>query len=452
MSTTAATAIAEARGTFSGGIHPAEHKELAENAAIEVLPTPKTVNIPMLQHLGAPCEPAVDPRTEVAIGDVVGNNDAFVSAPVHASVAGKTAKLSVATLPNGRHVPVVPIKAGEQTLEGRALFEDLLGGEWPISALEEIDASAIAGAARSAGLVGLGGATFPTHVKLARNEERPVQTVLVNGCECEPFLTADDRIMTEAPQAVVLGGLLAARAIGAAEVVVVIEDNKPRALAALREAAGGSAARVQPVKTKYPQGGERQLVVAVLGKEVPTLGLPLDVGVVVVNVATAAALAAAVVRGKPLTHRIVTVTGGGIAEPKNVLAPIGVSYGEIIDFCGGLTEDAARVVAGGPMMGFTLGSLDVPVTKGTSGITVLTRQQAAKAKETACVRCGRCVDVCPLKLVPSKIAIASRNSDWETARRFHASACMECGCCAYVCPASLPLVQLIRLGKVGVQG
>jgi electron transport complex protein RnfC len=202
------------------------------------------------------------------------------------------------------------------------------------------------------------------------------------------------------------------------------------------------------VKTKYPQGGEKQLVAAVLRKEVPTGGLPLDIGAVVLNVGTAAALARAVVRGKPLTHRVVTVSGAGIRHPKNLLVPIGTSYRELIDYCGGLTEDAARVVAGGPMMGFTLGSLDVPVTKGTSGVTVLTRHEVRKASETPCVRCGRCAEVCPMRLVPTRLALAARASDAGLARRYHIAACMECGCCAYACPASIPLVQLIRLGKI----
>ncbi len=440
------------RGTFARGVHPPEHKELAANAAIEVLPTPAKVSIPLIQHLGAPCSATVAPRTEVALGDVIGDTEAFVSAPVHASVAGKTSKVTVTTLPNGRHVSVVPIKADEeQALAGRALFDALFGGDWPLGDLDERDPDAIVKAARWGGLVGLGGAAFPTHVKLKRNEKKPIRTLLVNGCECEPYLTSDDRIMNEAPAAVVAGGLLAARAAGAEEVIIAVEDNKPRAAKALADAAAGTRAQVRTVRTKYPQGGEKQLVVALLRKEVPTGGLPLDVGVVVSNVGTCVALANAVLRERPLTHRVITVTGGGIREPKNVLAPIGVTYREIIEFCGGMTEDAERVVAGGPMMGFTLGFLDVPVTKGTSGITVLTRREVTRVRETTCVRCGRCVDVCPLNLVPTRLAMAARAGDTELAKRYYLTACMECGCCSYVCPAGLPLVQLIRAGKVQLQ-
>lgn len=440
-----------ADGTFARGVHPAQRKHLAEQSAIEVLPPPGEVRVPLLQHLGAACEPTLKPRTEVALGDVIGDAKAFVSAPVHASVAGTTARASVATLPNGRHVPVVPIKTAEdQPLGGRELFDEVLGGIWPTAGLEKYQPQQIADAARQAGLVGLGGAAFPTHVKLTRNPQRPIRWMLINGCECEPYLTADYRLMLEAPAAVITGALLARQATGAAEVIVSIEDNKPQALEALRAAAEATAVELRVLKTKYPQGGEKQLVSAVLGKEVPTGGLPLDIGAVVMNVGTAAALARAVVRGRPLTHRVVTVSGAGVRQPKNLLVPIGASYRELIDFCGGMHPDAARVVAGGPMMGFTLGSLDVPVTKGTSGITVLTHDEVHSAGETACVRCGRCADVCPMRLVPTKLALAARARDPDLARRYHIAACMECGCCAYACPACLPLVQLIRLGKVMV--
>jgi electron transport complex protein RnfC len=390
----------------------------------------------------------VKPRTQVDLGDVVGEAKAFVSAPVHASAAGTAGPTSALTLPNGRHVSVVPIKTREQQpLSGRALFKDIFGGPWPIDRVEQYESQQIVEACRRAGLVGLGGAAFPTHVKLSRNELKPIDQVLINGCECEPYLTADYRLMLEAPEAVIAGALLAQRATGADRVVVCVEDNKPTAAAAIRSAARNTSVEVRMLKTKYPQGSEKQLLVAAVGKEVPTGGLPLDVGAVVVNVGTAAALARAVLRGKPLTHRIITVTGAGIKEPKNLLAPIGSSYRDLIGFAGGLTTDAVRVVAGGPMMGFTVGDLDTPVTKGTSGVTVLTRDEIHQAEETTCLRCGRCLDVCPLRLAPTKIALASRAANLDLAKRYHITACMECGCCAYICPARIPLVQLIRMGK-----
>jgi len=438
---------AAGRGTFPRGVHPEDRKALSADAAIEVLPVPPEVRIPLVQHIGAPCEPAVKPRQEVALGDVVGTAPKPVSAAVHASIAGTCQLPSVATLPNGRHVRTIPIQAADEQIEPDALYADVLGGDWPVDDLEAHDSESILQAVRDAGLVGLGGAAFPTAVKLTPNPDKPVDTLLVNGCECEPYLTADYRLMLEAPSAVVAGALLAARACGAERMLAVIEDNKPAALTAMREAAEGTALEVRSLKTKYPMGGERQAVYAALRREVPTGGLPLDVAVVVQNVGTCAAVARAVLRGKPLTHRVLSVTGAGIAQPKNLLVPIGVPYRALLEYCGGVTADAARVVAGGPMMGFTLGNWDTPVTKGTSGVTVLTREDVRKADETACVRCGRCVDVCPLHLVPTKMALAARHGDWEQARRHHLTACCECGCCAYVCPASLPLVQLIRMGK-----
>ncbi len=444
VSTTTASEV-----TFARGIHPPEEKHLAEEMPIEILPTPTQVMIPLLQHIGAPCEASVQAKQEVAIGDQVGEATAFISSPVHASIDGKTKKLTVATLPNGRHVKVVPIKAAEeQSLSGQALYDDVLGGEWPREGLDSYEPEAISKAALEAGIVGLGGAAFPSHVKLARNEETPIEYLLVNGCECEPYLTADYRLMVEAPDAIIAGTLLAKQATGAEKAIIGIENNKPKAIEAMRKAAEGTGIEVRSLQTKYPQGAERQLTVAMVGREVPTLGLPLQVGVVVQNVGTIAAIARAVLRGKALTHRVVTVTGAGIREPKNLLVPVGVSYQELIDYCGGLTEEADRVVSGGPMMGFTVGHLSTPVTKGTSGITVLTHEDVKHAEETACIRCGRCVDACPLNLVPTKIALASRAGNAEVADRYYIPACVEGGCCAYVCPASIPLVQLVRIGKI----
>lgn len=438
--------------TFAYGIHPGDHKGLAAEAAIEVMPSPSAVSIPLQQHLGAPCEAVVKSREEVEPGTLIGKAGGFVSAPVHASIKGKCAKEAVATLPNARHVASIPIKADDdQPLSGQALYDDIFGGDWPTSGLDQYAPDQIAQAALDAGLVGLGGAAFPTHVKLRRNEEKPIDTLLINGAECEPYLTADYRVMLEAAPAVVCGALLGKLATGAGEVRICIEDNKPKAIEALRQAAAGTDVQVQALKTKYPQGGEKQLIMAALKREVPTGGLPLDVGVVVLNVGTTAALARAVVRGKPLTHRVVTVSGAGIREQKNLLVPIGAYYDDLIAYCGGLTDDAARVISGGPMMGFTLGDLHEPVTKGTSGLTVLTEADVKKQQETTCVRCGRCVDVCPINLVPSKLGMAARHQNVDIAKRYHMMACMECGCCAYICPANIPLVQLMRVGKILVK-
>lgn len=437
---------------FAGGVHPPENKHLAEDQPIEVLPMPALLNVPLHQHAGAPCVSKVKLRQEVKWGEVIADSEAFVSAPIHAPANGVAQIGGVTTLPNGRHVKTQPIKPGPSQVDPADLKQLLLGGPWPFDEIGKIDPAEIVRKCRAAGLVGEGGAAFPTHVKLTRNEKRPVDTLLVNGCECEPYLTSDYRLMMEAPGAIMAGALLAARAAGVSRIVIAVEDNKPRAIETLKPVAAEHGAIVAVVPTKYPMGGEKQLIPTVLGRAVPNGGLPLDVGVVVINVGTATALAAAVLRDRPLTHRVVSVTGAGIAQPKNVLAPIGAPISDLIAFCGGLKPDAARVLAGGPMMGFALNLLDVPVTKGTSGIVCLTKDDVRRAEETACVRCGRCVDVCPLRLVPTKIALASRHKDWETAKRYHLRVCCECGCCAYVCPAGIPLVQLIRMGKVMAEG
>ncbi len=434
-------------GRFAGGVHPPEHKELARHAAIEVLPPPAELALPLLMHTGAPCQPVVQPRAEVVYGALLADSDAFVSAPIHAPAAGVVQREGVATLPNARHVKTIPLKVGPHQMAAEELMADMFGGEWPEDGIADVAPEEIVKAVRAAGIVGQGGAAFPTHVKLARNPKKPVDTILVNGCECEPYLTADYRVMVEAPAPVISGARLAARAAGAATIIIAVEDNKPEAIEALRAAAAGDV-KIMSVPTRYPMGGEKQTVRVATGRTIPTGGLPLDVGVVVINVETAAAIARAVWRKKPLTHRVVTVTGGGIAQPKNILAPIGCRYADLVAFCGGLKPEAGRAIAGGPMMGFALGDFNAPVTKGTSGLTVLTAEDVRRAAETPCVRCGRCVEACPLDLMPTRLALAARHKDWNLAKRHHLMACMECGCCAYVCPAAIPLVQLIRMGKV----
>ncbi len=434
-------------GRFAHGVHPPERKHFSEDLAIEVMPPPDKVVLPLLQNIGAPCEPVVQPKQAVVFSEIIARGTGFVSAPLHAPISGTVLRTVNTTLPNGRHVKAIPIKGEGDQLSGKALWDEIFGGPWPKTGLEKYEPNEIADAIRNAGIVGLGGAAFPTHVKLMPNDKKPVETLLINGCECEPYLTPDYRLMMEAPEAVVTGILLAGRATGAKEIIVGIEDNKPQAVEMMRKAAAGTGLKIAVLKTKYPQGSEKQLIMALLNKAVPLGGLPLDVGVAVSNVGTAAAVARAVIKGKPLTHRVVSITGAGIVQPKNLLVPIGISLGELIDHCGGVTDDAVRMVSGGPMMGFAFNEPTMPVTKGTSGVTVLTRQEVKKARETACVRCGRCVDVCPMNLVPTKLALASRHKDWDLADRYNIMGCFECGCCAYICPANLPLVQLVRMGK-----
>lgn len=442
--------------TFPRGVHPPEGKDLSENCAIEALPTPDRLFLSVQQNIGAPCVCSVNPRETVLADACLANSDAFVSAPVHAPLPGVVSRPTKKTLPNGRRTLTVVLDVDKETAQSeQAILDVCLGGDWTIP--DNLDPKTFDASIHTGGIVGMGGAAFPTHVKLAPNDKKPIDTVLINGSECEPYLTADYRVMLEYPQPVIVGGLLVAMACRAKSVFFCIEDNKPEAIESMRAALAkvsipaGLDAQVRTMKTKYPQGGEKQLILAALGRKVPFPGLPMDVGVDVQNVATATAIAARILRNKNLTHRVVTVTGRGIKQPKNLFVPMGTPIQALIDYCDGLTEDAQRVILGGPMMGFAVGSLDIPVTKGTSGITVLTRQELVKSVETNCVHCGRCVSVCPMNLVPTKLALAARAKNLEVLQAYNVGACMECGSCAYVCPASLPLVQLIRTGKGLIQ-
>jgi electron transport complex protein RnfC len=386
----------------------------------------------------------------VSFGEILGDTEAFVAAPVHASLGGRTGVGRVVTLPNGQRSPTVPLKPTDSDALPGGFLRDFLRRDWEGVEPARYDPDEIRDAVRRAGVVGLGGAAFPTHVKLQRNSERPLDTLVLNGCECEPYLTADHRLMLEVPEAIVVGLQLAARAAGVERAVIAIGGNKPDAAEALRAAAAGRPGlEIAVCATQYPMGAERQLVWAVLGRTVPSApqGLPLDVGVLVLNVATAHSIARAVVRGQPLTHRVVTVTGRGVTRPANWLAPIGTPFGALLEASGGLRDDAAKVIAGGPMMGHTVPHLDVPLVKGTGGITVLVRDEVVTHDESACIRCGRCVQACPQHLIPTKIAHAVKARDLDRAASYDLDACFECGCCSYVCPAGIPLTHYIAAGK-----
>ena len=412
-----------------------------------MLDIPESVTLPLLQHLGVPCKPVVKPGQTVRYGEMIGLGEAFVSASLHSPIAGKVKRMTVVTLPNGRHLPAITIQADGDQISPQRIWDEMRSKDWPRDCISIYDPLTIVKIIHDSGIVGLGGAAFPTHVKVTPNDTRMIDTLMINGCECEPYLTCDYRLMKEAPRSIVTGALLTGRAVSAKEIVICVEDNKPEAITKLREATEQTVIKIAVLKTKYPQGSEKQLVQAVLGLEIPLGGLPSDVGVAMSNVGTVAAVARGVIKESPLTHRVISISGKGIKTPKNLFVPIGISMAEVINFCGGITPDAARIIAGGPMMGFSFSDLTAPVTKGTSGITVLTHDEISDEQETSCVRCGRCVDACPMNLIPTRLALAARYNNPSIASQYHINACFECGCCTYVCPAKINLVQLIRTGK-----
>ncbi len=439
--------------TFPGGTHPPECKELTKERRIIPGPLVEQVTIMLNQHIGAPCNALVKKGDIVRAGQKIGDNEAFVCAPVHSPVNGTVKEISLqphAVL--GRGMGIV-IEVDKETYRPKQPVFSRFDKTFDPALYEP---QRIREVARQAGLVGMGGAGFPTRVKLEPNPKVTKEAILINGCECEPYITDDYRLMMEWTWQVLAGVKLAARASECNKVYIAIEDNKPKALAVMQEAVqsapGCDGIQVVPVKTKYPQGGERQLIRSVLARYVPTGGIPPMIGVLVLNVATVAALAEAVVCDQPLTHRVVTVSGQAVAEPGNLYVPLGITVRELIEFCGGVTEKSTRVVLGGPMMGLALADLDTPITKTSGAITVLTGRQMGLAKfrhqQTPCIRCGRCLAACPEGLNPTRIAHAVRKNAWDAAKDHYITACIECGCCSYVCPAKIELTGYIRTGKI----
>jgi len=425
--------------TFRGGIHPPDRKELSKDVPISVLKPPARVVIPLSQHTGAPAKAVVTIGQEVKKGEIIGSQEGFVSANVHASVSGKVSAIGEFPLPTGRVSTCIVIDN-----DGNETWTELK--ESPN--YMELSPEEIKEKIKAAGIVGLGGAAFPTAVKLSPPKEKPIDTVILNGAECEPYLTSDYRLMLERPKEIIEGLKILMRALNVKKGFIGIEDNKPDAIKALKEAASKEEGiEVCPLEVKYPQGAEKMLIKAITGREVPPRGLPMDVRVLVQNVGTSYAVYEAVRYGKPLIERVVTVTGQGIKNPKNLLVRIGTLVSELIDECGGFS-DGSKVIAGGPMMGFAIYSLDVPVTKGTSGILVMSPSEVAHAEDFGpCIRCGRCIDICPMGLMPSMLSVLSEAGRYEEAKEYNLFDCFECGSCAFVCPSKRPIVQFVRLAK-----
>ncbi|MBW6458045.1 MAG: electron transport complex subunit RsxC [FCB group bacterium] len=427
--------------TFKKGLHPEDYKHFSAGRAIEVLPPPEDVYIPLLQHIGAPCEALVQKGDRVKTGQIIANSNAFVSAPVHATVTGIVKDIDKYYHPLGRRAVMIHIqREGEEEWE---YLEKIKDWKWtPKKKLLEI--------IRNAGIVGLGGATFPTHVKLDPPDDKSIDAFILNGVECEPYLTADDRLMIEHTDRILLGMAIMMHILDVHKGYIGIENNKPEAIARMqkRVVEQGYPFKVVPLKVKYPQGAEKMLIYSVLKRKVPAGKLPMDVGVVVNNVGTAFAVAEAIKDAKPLIQRVVTVTGDGVNTPKNLMVRIGTPFKELFNACGGFKDDVNQVFMGGPMMGMTQYHLESPVVKGSSGIVAVSRHLVEELTTFPCIRCGSCVRACPMNLMPLRLSALSQANRPEALEDFGISNCIECGCCAFACPANIPLVQWIRVGKL----
>ncbi len=424
-----------------GGVHPPENK-LSSGRKIQDLPLPKTVFIPVAQHIGAPATPVVGKGDIVKAGQVIARGSSFVSTNIHSSVSGKVKRVDFSRDSSGYPKQGILIDVdGDEWVEGIDRSEDLIrkidiGGAEIIKKIQD------------AGIVGLGGATFPTHVKLIPPKGMKAEVLLVNGVECEPYLTSDHRLMLEKADEILVGIQLLMAALNVGKASIGIENNKPDAIRLLSgKALDYKGIIVEALKVRYPQGGEKQLIKAVTGREVPSGGLPIAVGAVVSNVGTAFAVYEAVQKNKPLFERVVTVTGKGLEKPSNFKVRIGTASSELVEAAGGLPGGTGKIISGGPMMGRAIASLDVPVTKGTSGLLLMKDEESKRKGHISCIRCSRCVSVCPMGLEPYLLMTLSEKQIFDRAEKNHIMDCIECGSCSYTCPSNRPLLDYVRLGK-----
>ena len=429
---------------FAHGVHPPEHKELTAHLPIRRMPYPDEVVLPLRQHAGKPAKLAVAKGAYVERGDVLATADGFVSSPVHASASGRVTDIDWWPHPDGSMAQAIRIQVARYSAQ---VARPRMVPDWHGLTHDEVIR-----AVQDAGVVGLGGAAFPTHVKLAPPRDLTIDTIIINGAECEPYLTTDHRSMVEYPARVHFGVRIMMHALGVTRTVIGVERNKPDAIAALeRTKPTDLDVTILPLTVKYPQGAEKMLIKSVLGREVPSGKLPASVGVIVQNVGSAATLAEVFETGLPLVERIVTVSGRGVQRPANLIVPVGTKLRDLLAFCGGMTADAAEVLFGGPMMGQAQRDLDVPLLKGTTGVVVLTHDEVRDMSQSPCIHCGRCLDACPMFLNPSLLGDLAKAGRLEDMQAAHLADCMLCGSCSYVCPSNIPLAQLFTASKSAIR-
>ena len=434
--------------TFSlGGIHPKENK-LSAGVKIVPAPLPKEVIIPLGMHIGAPATACVAKGDEVKVGTLIAKSSGFVSANIYSSVAGKVTKIDSVFDASGYKKPAIIISVAEEDV-----WEESIDRSPELVRECALDAKAIIDKINEAGIVGLGGATFPTHVKLSPPPGNKAEVLIINAVECEPYLTSDHQLMLEHGEEILVGCTILMKALSVDKCIIGVENNKPDAIKHLSElCAQYKGIEVMPLKVQYPQGGEKQLIDAVLSKQVKSGALPISTGAVVQNVGTIYAVYEAIQKNKPLLERVVTVTGKSLDKPANYLARIGTPLKTLIEASGGIPENTGKIIGGGPMMGKALLSADLPVTKGTSGILLISQEESVRKPMRACIRCAKCVNVCPMGLNPTFLMVDTQQQDWERAERGHIVDCIECGSCSFTCPSNRPLLDFIRMGKQQVMG
>jgi len=428
--------------SFRNGVHPPEHKDLTSGIASRRFPFTDEVVLPLTQHIGAPAKALVEPGDRVERGDVVAEAGGYVSCPIHATASGTVKSIELWPHPGGGMLPSIRITVDPYSTQ---MQRPRVVPHW-----EDVKEEDLSGVIYQAGIVGLGGAAFPSHVKLNPPEDQPVDVLLVNGCECEPYLTSDHRTMLERPEQVHLGTRIMLKALGIERAVIGIEANKPDAIEMMRKTAPDDLdVTVQPLKVKYPQGAEKMLIKAVTGREVPSGAFPSSIGALVQNVATTSNVAIVFETGQPLIERIITVTGRGIRQPGNWMIPFGTKLRDVIEACGGLTDDATEILFGGPMMGLSQANLDVPILKATGGILILAEDECKRQEILPCIRCGKCIEACPMFLNPQLMGDMAKVERYEEmSSEANLNDCMLCGCCSYVCPSNIPLSQLFAMSKI----